>query len=74
MSIISAIWTGEIMKIWNTNDVLIILKGDQRRAIQEMLKNEDEAVEGVMPEVCDHPEKIIKYCRNCEMNCRIGKP
>ena len=41
---------------------------------QEMLKNEDEAVEGVMPEVCDHPEKIIKYCRNCEMNCRIGKP
>ena len=25
MSIISAIWTGEIMKIWNTNDVLIIL-------------------------------------------------
>ena len=39
----------------------------------EMLKNEEEAQEGLMPEVCDHPEKIIKYCRNCEMNCLVGR-
>ena len=39
----------------------------------QMVKNETEAVEGMMPEVCDHPEKIIKYCRNCELSCRVGK-
>ena len=39
---------------------------------RQMVKNETEAQEGVMPEVCDHPEKIIKYCRNCELFCRIG--
>ena len=40
---------------------------------EQMKKNEDEAQEGLMPEVCDHPEKIIKYCRNCELLCRIGR-
>lgn len=40
---------------------------------QQMLKNETEAQVGTMPEVCDHPEKIIKYCRNCELFCRVGR-
>ena len=40
---------------------------------EQMKKNEDEAREGLMPEVCDHPEKIIKYCRNCELLCRVGR-
>jgi len=39
----------------------------------QMQKNEDEARTGLMPEVCDHPEKIIKYCRNCELFCRVGR-
>ena len=39
----------------------------------QMLKNEAEAQKGMMPEVCDHPEKIIKYCRNCELLCRVGR-
>lgn len=39
----------------------------------EMKKNEDGAAVGMMPEVCDHPEKIIRYCRNCELFCRIGR-
>lgn len=39
---------------------------------RQMLKNEDEAQIGSMPEVCDHPEKIIKYCRNCELFCKVG--
>lgn len=37
-----------------------------------MLHNEETAEEGMMPEVCDHPKKIIKYCRNCELNCIAG--
>lgn len=37
-----------------------------------MLHNEETAEEGMMPEVCDHPEKIIKYCRSCELNCIAG--
>ena len=40
---------------------------------EQMAKNEEEAAEGMMPEVCDHPEKIIKYCRNCELFCRVGR-
>ena len=40
---------------------------------RQMEKNEAEAQEGMMPEVCDHPEKIIKYCRNCELFCRVGR-
>lgn len=40
---------------------------------EQMKRNEDEAQTGMMPEVCDHPEKIIKYCRNCELLCKIGK-
>lgn len=40
---------------------------------RQMKVNEDEAREGLMPEVCDHPEKIIKYCRNCELLCRVGR-
>ena len=40
---------------------------------EQMLFNEEHAKEGMMPEVCDHPEKIIKYCRNCELYCRVGK-
>lgn len=39
----------------------------------QMKKNEDEAETGLMPEVCDHPERIIKYCRNCELFCRVGR-
>ena len=39
----------------------------------QMKINEDSAQVGMMPEVCDHPEKIIKYCRNCELLCRIGR-
>ncbi|MDO4616637.1 MAG: hypothetical protein Q4B03_04175 [Lachnospiraceae bacterium] len=39
---------------------------------QMMLYNEEHAKEGLMPEVCDHPEKIIKYCRGCELNCIAG--
>ncbi|MBQ0001756.1 MAG: epoxyqueuosine reductase [Clostridiales bacterium] len=39
----------------------------------QMLKNEETAAEGLMPEVCDHTEKIIKYCRNCELSCPVGK-
>lgn len=38
-----------------------------------MLLNENTAEEGMMPEVCDHPEKIIKYCRNCELYCIAGQ-
>ena len=40
---------------------------------EQMLFSEEHAKEGMMPEVCDHPEKIIKYCRNCELYCRVGK-
>lgn len=40
---------------------------------EQMLKNEHEALPGMMPEVCDHEETIIKYCRNCELLCRVGK-
>lgn len=40
---------------------------------EQMVYNEKTAKEGFMPEVCDHPEKIIKYCRNCELLCPIGK-
>ena len=40
---------------------------------EQMLKNEREALPGMMPEVCDHEETIIKYCRNCELLCRVGK-
>lgn len=40
---------------------------------EQMLHNENTAKEGMMPEVCDHPEKIIKYCRNCELLCPVGK-
>ncbi len=40
---------------------------------EQMLYNEETAVEGMLPEVCDHPEKIIKYCRNCELLCPVGK-
>jgi len=39
---------------------------------EQMAFNEEHAKEGMMPEVCDHPEKIIKYCRNCELYCRVG--
>lgn len=39
---------------------------------EQMLFNEEHAKEGMMPEVCDHPEKIIKYCRNCELFCKVG--
>ncbi len=39
---------------------------------QMMLRNEDTAQIGMMPEVSDQPEKIIKYCRNCELNCIAG--
>jgi len=39
----------------------------------QMKRNEDDAETGMMPEVCDHPEKIIKYCRNCELFCRVGR-
>ena len=39
----------------------------------QMKINEDSAQVGMMPEVCDHPEKIIKYCRNCELLCRVGR-
>lgn len=45
-----------------------------RAACAEQMKvNEDSAQVGMMPEVCDHPEKIIKYCRNCELLCRVGR-
>lgn len=40
---------------------------------EQMTWDEDNAKEGLMPEVCDHPEKIIKYCRNCELFCPVGK-
>lgn len=40
---------------------------------EQMVKDEENAKEGLMPEVCDHPEKIIKYCRNCELFCPVGK-
>ena len=39
----------------------------------QMKNNEDGAEMGMMPEVCDHPERIIKYCRNCELLCRVGR-
>ena len=39
----------------------------------QMKIDEDTAETGLMPEVCDHPEKIIKYCRNCELLCRVGR-
>lgn len=39
----------------------------------QMLHNEQTAQVGLMPEVCDHPEKIIKYCRNCELYCTAGE-
>ncbi len=35
----------------------------------QMLRNEEQAEVGSMPEVSDRPEKIIKYCRNCELFC-----
>ena len=49
-------------------------KGDYfRQACSlEMKKNEDTAETELMPEICDHPEKIIKYCRNCEFLCPVG--
>ena len=40
---------------------------------EQMLSDEARAGEGIMPEVSDRPDKIIKYCRNCELYCRIGK-
>ena len=39
----------------------------------QMKVNEDSAQVGLMPEACDHPQKIIKYCRNCELFCKIGR-
>jgi len=39
----------------------------------QMKKNEDEAAVGLMPEISDQPDKIIKYCRNCELLCPVGK-
>ena len=41
---------------------------------EQMVYNEDHAKVGLMPEVSDKPEKIIKYCRNCELYCRVGRP
>lgn len=38
----------------------------------QMLKNEDEAETALMPEVSDTPDRIIKYCRRCEMACPVG--
>ena len=45
-----------------------------RAACNEQMKvNEDTAQMGLMPEVSDQPDKIIKYCRNCELFCPVGK-
>ena len=38
----------------------------------QMKKDEDDALPGLMPEVSDKPDVIIKYCRNCELYCRVG--
>lgn len=40
---------------------------------ERMMKNEAEAQVGLMPEVSDTPEKIYKYCRNCELSCPVGR-
>lgn len=45
----------------------------RKNCSMEMQKNEDEALTGLMPDVCDHPEKIIKYCRACELACPVGR-
>ena len=45
----------------------------RKNCSMEMQKNEDEAAIGLMPEVTDHPEKIIKYCRQCELACPVGR-
>lgn len=38
-----------------------------------MEKNEQEAVLESAPEISPEPVGIIKYCRNCEINCPIGR-
>ena len=35
----------------------------------QMLLNEKQTEEGVIPELSDHPGNITKYCRNCELMC-----
>lgn len=40
---------------------------------EQMEYDENTAQLGMMPEVCDHEERIIKYCRNCELYCKVGK-
>lgn len=40
---------------------------------QIMQKNEDEAELDFVPEISHDPIPIIKYCRNCEISCPIGK-
>ena len=64
------IYTREEMRM----DTLPARRGDYfRQACSlEMKRNEDTAVPELMPEICDHPEKIIKYCRNCEFLCPAG--
>lgn len=40
---------------------------------EQMRENEKNAQEGILPQVSDRPEKIIKYCRSCELLCPVGK-
>ena len=61
------------MKIWNTNDVLIILKGDQRRAIQEMLKSRSFALLKItVNENTDYHSSVYRhtYMRYCAIRNR----
>lgn len=39
----------------------------------QMNEDTDAAKEQDVPEVSDTPIKIIKYCRNCELSCPVGR-
>lgn len=40
---------------------------------QIMQKNEDEAKPELVQEISSEPIGIIKYCRNCELSCPVGR-
>lgn len=51
------------------------LIGDYNRdkCNMQMTADIDAAKDQDVPEVSDKPIKIIKYCRNCELSCPVGK-
>lgn len=46
---------------------------DRERCNIQMNMDTEAAREEKVPEVSEKPVKIIKYCRNCELSCPVGK-